>query len=69
MSDFKKYTLIARIMVLIEVGLFVFTVIIFQILQNIVVGIYYTLFVVSLFLWIALLILTIILYLRAKKKI
>ncbi|NHJ22082.1 MAG: hypothetical protein EAX91_14140 [Candidatus Lokiarchaeota archaeon] len=69
MSGFKKYILISRIMIIIELTLFVFTVIIFQILQNIVVGIYYTLFVVSLFLWITLLILTIMLYLRAKKKI
>ncbi|MFX0074477.1 MAG: hypothetical protein ACFE96_03485 [Candidatus Hermodarchaeota archaeon] len=69
MSDLKKYILIARIMMVIEIALFVFTIIIFQIMQNIVVGIYYTLYVVSLILWITLLIFTIILYLGARKKI
>ena len=67
MSDFKNYLMIARIMMVIEIILLIFTLIIFHLLQNIVVGIYLTLYFVSLFLWIPLFILTVNLYYKAKK--
>jgi membrane protein implicated in regulation of membrane protease activity len=68
MSDFKNYILKARIMMVIEIALIAFTFIIFQILENIIVGVYYILFVVTIFLWVILFILTINLYYKAKKR-
>ncbi|MFX0075525.1 MAG: hypothetical protein ACFE96_08790 [Candidatus Hermodarchaeota archaeon] len=67
MSDFKKYILKARILMIIEIVLIIFTIIMFQILENIIVGVYFILYAVSLLLWFTLLILTIILYYRAMK--
>ncbi len=68
MTDFKNYLMKARIMMVIEILLLIFTFIIFLVLENIVVGIYFTLYIVSLFLWVTLFILTVILYYKAKKN-
>jgi len=67
MSDFKNYILKARIMMIVEIALFAFTFFIFQVFKNILVGIYYIFFIVSLFLWVFLFILTVNLYYKAKK--
>ncbi|MFX1446915.1 MAG: hypothetical protein ACFFCG_02125, partial [Promethearchaeota archaeon] len=67
MSDYKNYILKTRIMMIIEILLFAFTFFIFLVLENIVVGIYYIFFILSLFLWVILFILTVILYYKAKK--
>ena len=67
MSDFKKYILKARIMMIIEIGLIAFTFVIFIVLENIVVGMYLILYIVSIFLWVILFILTVHLYYKAKK--
>ena len=67
MTDFKNYLMKARIMMVIEILLLIFTFIIFLVLENIVIGIYFTLYIVSLFLWVTLFILTVILYYKAKK--
>ena len=67
MTDFKNYLMKARIMMVIEILLLIFTFIIFLVLENIVVGIYFTLYIVSLFLWVILFILTVNLYFKAKK--
>jgi membrane protein implicated in regulation of membrane protease activity len=69
MSDFKNYILKARIMMIIEIVLIAFTFIIFQILQNIIAGVYYILFLASIVLWVLLFILSINLYYKAKKRI
>lgn len=69
MSEFKKYILKARIMMIIEIALIIFTFIIFLILENIVVGVYFIFYIFSMFLWLILLILTVNLYYKAKKKI
>ena len=68
MTDFKNYLMKARIMMVIEILLLIFTFIIFLVLENIVVGIYFTLYIVSLFLWVILFILTVNLYYKAKKN-
>jgi len=68
MSVFKNYMLKARIMMIVEIVLIVLSFIIFQVLENIVVGIYYVLYIAGMFLWILLFILTINLYYKAKKK-
>lgn len=68
MADFKKYILKARIMIIIEIMLIVITVAFFLVFENIVVGIYFILYIVSLFLWVILLILTVNLYYKAKKS-
>lgn len=67
MSDFKNYILKARIMMIVEIALFAFTFFIFLVLENIVVGIYYIFFILSLFFWGVLFILTVNLYYKAKK--
>jgi hypothetical protein len=67
MPDFKKYILKARIMMIIEIVLIAFTFVIFFVLENIVVGIYFILYIGSLFLWVILFILTVYLYFKAKK--
>ena len=67
MADLKNYILKARIMMIIEIGLLAFTFITFSVLENIVVGIYFTLYIVSIFLWVILFILTVNLYYKAKK--
>jgi len=67
MSDFESYILKARILMIIEIAFIAFTFIIFQILKNIVVGIYYILFIVTIFLWFLLFILTIILFYKARE--
>ncbi len=69
MSDFKNYILKARIMMIIEIVLIAFTFIIFVVLENIVVGMYLILYIASIFIWVILFILTVILYYKAKKRI
>ncbi|NVM16134.1 MAG: hypothetical protein HWN80_00355 [Candidatus Lokiarchaeota archaeon] len=67
MSDFKKYILKARIMMIIEIVLIAFTFVIFIVLENIVGGMYLILYIASIFLWVIVFILTVNLYYKAKK--
>jgi hypothetical protein len=67
MSDLKKYILKAKIMIIIELGLIILTFVLFGVLENIIVGVYFILYVSSIILWVLLFILTVILYIRAKK--
>jgi len=68
MSKSKNFLLKkTRIMIIIEVALIIITMVLFLLLKNVVTGIYISIFVGCLFLWVLLFILTINLYNKVKK--
>ena len=62
----KNYLLKTRIMIFIEVALIIITMALYLFLKNVVAGIYVSIFVGCIFLWVFLIILTVNLYNEEK---
>jgi len=62
----KNYLLKTRIMIFIEVALIIITMALYMFLKNVVAGIYVSIFVGCIFLWVFLIILTVNLYNEEK---
>jgi hypothetical protein len=62
----KKYLIKAKIMLFIEIILLFFTIVSFFWLKNVIVGYFYIIFIIGIFVWLFLIIITINLYNKAK---
>jgi hypothetical protein len=63
-DDLKK----TKIMIIIEILLIIATIVVYLLLENIIVGIFYMIFVLTISSWIILVFLTIYLYNKTKKS-
>jgi hypothetical protein len=68
MNEISTYIQKTKIIIIFEVILVFFTIIFYLLLKNVLIGIYFGLFIISLFIWIILLLLTANLYNKAKRK-
>jgi hypothetical protein len=68
MADNQEYLKKTKIMIIIEILLITTTIILYLLLENIIVGLFYMIFVLTLSSWIILVLFTIYLYNKTKKS-
>jgi len=68
MNDISKYIIKTKIMLIFEVILFFSAIIFYLFIKNVLVGIYLALFIISIFGWLILMLVSVNLYNKAKSK-
>jgi high-affinity Fe2+/Pb2+ permease len=68
MDDIGKYLIKTKIMIFFEVILLFSAIIFYLLLKNVLIGIYLGLFIISVFSWLILLLVTVNLYNKAKSR-
>ncbi len=68
MNDISKYIIKTKIMLIFEVILFFSAIIFYLFIKNVLVGIYLALFIIAIFSWLILMLVSVNLYNKAKSK-